>query len=97
MGRQRIEEIQTDFDQIFEFIVGSPDATLSDLMSTGNTPFSCQAKRTRDNRKFISLPHNNRIYKNDWGYYFNDMGKDGQRIGQYSIPINQKYLESKAA
>jgi hypothetical protein len=54
------------------------------------------SKKTRDNKAVITLPHNNRIYENDWGYYFNGMGKDGQRIGQYSIPINRKYLETKA-
>jgi hypothetical protein len=96
MGRQRIEEIKTSFEQIFKFIMSKPDRTLSGLVTTGNVPFSCQAKKTRDNRAVITLPHNNRIYENDWGYYFNGMGKDGQRIGQYSIPINRKYLETKA-
>jgi len=36
----------------------------------------------------VLKPHNNRIYENDWGYRSNSMGKDGQRIGHYSIPID---------
>jgi hypothetical protein len=45
MGRQRIEEIETSFEQIFKFIMSKPDRTLSGLVTTGNVPFSCQAKK----------------------------------------------------
>ncbi len=92
MGRNRIEEIESSFSDIYEFINEQPQATLTGMLTTGGVSFSCEAKTTKDGRKFIMLPHNNRIYESDWGYYFNDMGKTGQRIGQYSIPINNKYL-----
>jgi hypothetical protein len=95
MGRNRIKEISTNFNEIFEFIYNEPKATLLNLETSGGVAFSCIAKTTRDNRRFIDLPHNNRIYEADWGYYFNDMGKDGQRVGQYSIPINCKYFMFK--
>jgi len=95
MGRNRIGEIQTTFTEVYGFIKTQPAATLGQLFTTGGVAFECVAKTTRDNRRFISLPHANRIYEADWGYYFNSMGKDGQRIGQYSIPINVKYLEAK--
>ena len=95
MGRQKIEEIETSFYQIYEFIRRQPTSKLSGLETTGGVLFSCQVKTTKDNRKFIELPYNNRIYENDWGYYFNDMGKDGQCIGQYSILINILKIKSE--
>ncbi len=58
--------------------------------SVGNPAKPGSPKETLDFSpgSFISLPHNNRIYENDWGYRSNSMGKDGQRIGHYSIPID---------
>lgn len=97
MGRNRINTIQSTFDEIYNFINDQPGATLGGLYTTGGIAFNCKARITRDNRRFIFLPHSNRIYEGDWGYYFNGMGKDGQRIGQYSIPINDKYMESRRA
>ena len=97
MGRNRIKEIQTTFDEIYDFIKDQPGATLHRLFTTGGIEFNCEAKSTRDNRRFIALPHGNRIYGDDWGFYCNDMGKDGQRIGQYSIPIDDKFKKSKPA
>lgn len=97
MRRKRIDEIQTSFDEIYSFIKGQPSSLLGKLQTTGGIDFECEAKVTEDSRRFISLPHGNRIYEADWGYYFNDMGKDGQRVGQYSIPINDKYIKSGKA
>lgn len=97
MGRKRIDDVQTSFDEIYNYISAQPSAILGNLHTTGGIEFECEAKVTRDNRRFISLPHGNRIYESDWGYYFNDMGKDGQRVGQYSIPINYKYKGSGQA
>lgn len=97
MGRNRIDTIQTTFDEIYDFINSQPAAALAGLYTTGGKAFECEAKLTRDKRRFISLPHNNRIYQNDWGFYFNDMGKDGQTIGQYSKPINEKYINKNKA
>jgi hypothetical protein len=59
------------------------------LQTTGGVPFVAEAKQAKDGRLFISLPHNNRIYEEDWGYRTNNMGKDGQRIGQYSVPLDK--------
>ena len=97
MGRKKIDEIQTSFDEIYDFIKSQPESSLGNLHTTGGVEFECEAKNSKDGRRFISLPHSNRIYAADWGYYFNDMGKDGQRIGQYSVSINDKYIKSKMA
>jgi hypothetical protein len=58
------------------------------LQTTGGVSFTAKAKRTLDGRRFISLPHNNRIYEGDWGYRTNQMGKKGQWIGHYSVPLD---------
>jgi len=77
------------FNDVYEAIKAQPAAQTHGLVTTGGVPFSAEAKITQDGRRFISLPHNNRIYEGDWGYMTNSMGNDGQRIGQYSVPLNQ--------
>lgn len=77
------------FDEVYEAIATQPAAQTSELTTTGGVQFSAEAKTTQDGRRFISLPHNNRIYEGDWGYAANSMGNDGQRIGQYSVPLDQ--------
>ena len=81
--------LQMSFDDIFKTISGQPKSQTPELLTTGHVPFVAEAKCTRDGRRFISLPHNNRIYENDWGFRSNSMGKDGQRIGQYVVPIDE--------
>lgn len=95
MALERIDKIQTTFQEIYSFIEGLPGSKISNLLTTGGVIFEASAKITRDGRKYISLPHNNRIYKDDWGYRYNSMGKDGQRIGHYSISINNEYLRGQ--
>ncbi len=81
--------LQMSFDDVFETISRQPESKTPELFTTGRVPFVAEAKRTCDGRRFISLPHSNRIYENDWGFRSNSMGKDGQRIGQYAIPIDE--------
>ncbi len=92
MPHGRIEEIQTSFSEIFNYFLSLPNHNLNDLVTTGGVTFSARASTTLDGRRFIELPHNNRIYEADWGYRYNSMGHGGQRIGHYSIPINKAYL-----
>lgn len=77
------------FDVVYRFILEQPGAKSPELRTTGGVPFVAQAKRARTGRRFICLPHNNRIYEQDWGYMTNHMGKEGQRIGQYSVPLDE--------
>jgi hypothetical protein len=76
------------FDDVYKTITLQPNSQTPELITTGGVPFIAEAKFSQDGRQFISLPHNNRIYNYDWGYRSNSMGKDGQRIGQYSKPID---------
>jgi hypothetical protein len=76
------------FDDIYSIVSSQPKAQTPELLTTGGVPFAASTKITKDNRRFISLPHNNRIYEQDWGYRSNSMGNDGQRIGQYSKPLD---------
>ena len=80
--------LKMSFDDVYMEISKQPGSQTPGLITTGGVPFVAEARRARDGRRFISLPHNNRIYENDWGYRSNSMGKDGQRIGHYSKPID---------
>jgi hypothetical protein len=80
--------LRLSFDDVFEVISKQPKSQTPELLTTGHVLFVAQAKRALDGRRFISLPHSNRIYEDDWGYRSNGMGKDGQRIGQYAISID---------
>jgi hypothetical protein len=66
-----------------------PNYTVYGLKTTGGVLFEAKALRTRDGRRFIALPHNNRIYEHDWGFVTNHMGRDGQRIGHYARPLDE--------
>ena len=67
MPRGRIEEIQTSFDVIFEYLLSLPNQSVNDLITIGGVTFSARATTAMDGRRFIELPHNNRIYEADWG------------------------------
>ena len=82
-------QLQNTFDEVFNSIFCQHGKSTPKLFTTGGVPFEADAKLAKDGRRFISLPHNNRIYEHDWGYMSNSMGKDGQRIGQYSVPIDR--------
>ncbi|HUW94770.1 MAG TPA: hypothetical protein VMW58_03215 [Anaerolineae bacterium] len=77
------------FDQVFEEMLSQPDARVIDLVTTGGVVFGAQAKDSPRVGRFISLPHNNRIYPCCWGNTTNHMGngEEGQRIGQYARPL----------
>ncbi len=81
--------LEKTFDEVFKAISNRPRSRTPQLRSNGDTPFFAEAKWARDGRRFISLPHNNRIYEGDWGHRSNSMGRNGQRIGQYSKPLDE--------
>ena len=87
--RQMDPPPQCTFDQIYQALQNMPSQLVIGLITTGGVPFEASASETLDGRKFINLPHNNRIYRGDWGLMNNSMGKDGQRIGQYARPLDK--------
>jgi len=84
--------LHNDFDSVFMKLSKQPNSCSLKLATTSGVIFVAEAKITRDGRPFISLPHNNRIYKGDWGYSANNMGKSGQWIGQYAISLDKWVL-----
>jgi hypothetical protein len=80
--------LKMSFHDVYNAIYKQPKSQTPELFTTGGVPFIAEVKCARDGRRFISLPHNNRIYENNWGYRSNSTGKDGQRIGHYSKPID---------
>lgn len=89
MERKKINEIDSTFFEIYGWIKNN--GGIKGLVTTGGTQFNINVGQTKDGRLFLSLPHSNRVYENDWGYRNNSMGKDGQRIGQYCLSIHQEY------
>jgi len=90
MAQTRISPpLESTFDQVYQCIAAQPGQRTAPLQTTGGVGFVAEAKTAGDGRRFISLPHNNRIYEHDWGYTSNGMGKNGQRIGHYSVPLDE--------
>jgi hypothetical protein len=89
MERVRIGEINSTFDEVYDWLKQSGEKHLS---TTGNKEFTASADLTIDGRKFLSFPHSNRAYREDWGFRKNSMGRDGQRIGQYCVPLHRAFL-----
>jgi len=81
--------LNKSFNEIYQSIDREPLKQTPILLTTGGVLFVAKAKAAKDGRRFIALPHSNRIYEGDWGYRTNSMGKDGQRIGHYSVPLDQ--------
>jgi hypothetical protein len=80
--------LRCSFQHAYDAISAQPSGRTPQLETTGGIPFTAEARVARDGRRYISLPHANRIYESDWGHVTNGMGKDGQRIGHYSVPID---------
>jgi len=76
------------FALVYDRINSVPGSRIDGLVTTGGVGFSAEASVARDGRKFIALPHNNRIYEQDWGFSTNSMGKGGQWIGHYARPLD---------
>lgn len=88
--RKRIKPALTcTFDQVYECLLNSPDKKVTNLLTSRGNLFVAVAAESSVVGKFIQLPYNNRIYPCCWGNQTNHMGKEGQRIGQYSTPIDQ--------
>lgn len=81
--------LRLTFDEVHRAISGQHSERTPELKTTGGVPFIAEARVAKDGRRYISLPHSNRIYEEDWGYATNSMGKDGQRIGQYAAPLDE--------
>jgi hypothetical protein len=81
--------LKSTFECVFQVIAQQPNKRSPELITTGGVRFVAEVKETTDGRQFVSLPHSNRIYKEDWGFTANSMGKEGQRIGQYAVPLDE--------
>jgi hypothetical protein len=81
--------LKSTFERVYQAIAQQPNDHTPELVTTGGVRFVAEAKEATDGRRFVSLPHSNRIYEEDWGFTANSMGKDGQRIGQYAVPLDE--------
>ncbi len=83
------QALNCTFDQVYECLLNSQDKMVTNLKTSRENTFFAIAAESSEVGKFIQLPQKNRIYPCCWGNQTNHMGKDGQRIGQYSIPLDQ--------
>lgn len=81
--------LKCTFEQMYECMKNLPNKKITNLQTTRGIVFEAMAAESVEVGIFIQLPHNNRIYPCCWGNQTNHMGKDGQRIGQYSRPLDQ--------
>lgn len=86
---QIVPPLMCTFEQVYECMINFPDKKVTNIQTTRGIVFEAVAAESIDVGIFIQLPHNNRIYPCCWGNQTNHMGKDGQRIGQYSRSLDQ--------
>ena len=95
-----IPQSMATFDQIYTMLLQCRGKECT-LMTTGGVEFVATAATAQrvnlPDKRFISLPHNNRIYSCCWGNQSNHMGNEGQRIGQYSRPLDEWATNSGVA
>lgn len=66
MKRAMIDpSLKMSFDDVYGAISKQVRSQTPELLTTGGVQFVAEAKCTLDGRRYISLPHNNRIYEND--------------------------------
>ncbi|MBN1357297.1 hypothetical protein JW988_00855 [Candidatus Bathyarchaeota archaeon] len=91
--KRRVVELTRTFNEVWESLCGKT----ADLKTSADTPFTVRAKMARKKGSFTAekvlafmknvgsgkLKECSRCYSEDWGYYFNHLGVQGQRIGMY--------------
>jgi hypothetical protein len=90
--QKRTVELTKSFNEVWESLCGKS----VELKTDAGTPFVAKAKRARRRGSsltevlvFLRNDGNgkskecSRCYLEDWGCYFNHLGREGQRIGMY--------------
>lgn len=102
--QRRMVELTSTFDEVWESLCGKS----VELKTDAGTPFIAKARmarrrgsaltevlvfqRTNESGELIEC---SRCYSEDWGYYFNHLGNQGQRIGMYLKAVD--FLKSQNA
>lgn len=95
--QRRMVELTRNFKKVWKNIYGKSVELQTDV----GTPFVAKAKfakrRGSSARQVLVFLRNtgtgklrecSRCYSEDWGYYFNHLGKEGQRIGMYCMAVD---------
>jgi hypothetical protein len=91
-------ELTRTFDEVWESLCSKS----VELKTDAGTPFVARAKMARRKGSLTTeevlvflrntgtgkLKECSRCYMGDWGYYFNHLGKDGQRVGMYTKAVD---------
>jgi hypothetical protein len=91
--QRRMVELTKSFDKVWQSLCGKT----MELRTSEDTPFIAKARLARRSGSLAKeevlvflrndgngkLIESSRCYVEDWGFYFNHLGKDGQRIGMF--------------
>ena len=95
---KRKVELTKSFNVVWENLCGET----MELKTSEDTPFVAKARLARRRGSLVKeevlvflknygngvLKECSRCYSEDWGYYFNHLGKDGQRVGMYTKSVD---------
>ena len=97
LAQRRMVELSRTFNEVWKNLCGKSVKRKTDA----GTPFVAAARmarrrgssvtevlvfqRTNENGELIEC---SRCYSENWGQYFNDLGKEGQRIGMYCKTVD---------
>ena len=93
-----IVELTKSFSEVWKSLYGQT----VELKTSENTPFIARARLARRRGSSVSeevlvflinagtgkLIESSRCYSEDWGFYFNHLGKNGQRIGMFCKAVD---------
>ena len=95
---RRIVELRNSFEDVWKSVFGKNVELETEEL---RTPFVVKAKMARRRGSLSTekvlvflntgngkLKECSRCYPEDWGYYFNHLGKEGQRIGMFCKAID---------
>ena len=96
---ERTVELENSFETVWNSISGK---AIELVTEHERTPFVVKAKMAKRRGSSIvqrvlvflkndgscRLKECSRCYMEDWGYYFNHLGKDGQRVGMYTKAVD---------
>ena len=97
--QKRTVELTRTFDEVWQSLCGRT----VELKTSEDTPFKAKAKLARRRGSsvkeevlvFLKNDENGKVkecsrcYSEDWGYYFNHLGRQGQRVGMYTKSVDQ--------
>jgi hypothetical protein len=95
--QKRTIELTRSFNEVWQSLCGKSVELKTDIGTefVAKAKFAKRGSLTTDVLIFLknvgngTLKECSRCYSGDWGYYFNHLGKQGQRIGMYARTVDR--------